>query len=212
MIGYLEGTVLHFDTEGILLLAGAVGYEVMLNVRVLETLRTKQDIDESISLYVYYHQTERQPRPVLIGFLSLEEKAFFQAFITVDAIGPLKAVKAMTRPVGEIALAIEKKDADFLAGLQGIGRRTAEKIIATLNGKMGRFVSVSQDESSSDQDESLPEATHDIRRQVEDVLVDQLGHSHASARRMIRDAFVRNQTISTPEALFDEIFRENSLP
>ncbi len=55
--------------------------------------------DEAIALYIYYHVTDRQPKPVLIGFLTPEDKEFFQLFITVSAIGPMKAIKALTRPV-----------------------------------------------------------------------------------------------------------------
>jgi Holliday junction DNA helicase RuvA len=208
MIGYLEGSILHFEPDGILLLAGHIGYEVFLNPQVLERIRSQNSHNDIIALYIYYHQTERQPKPVLIGFQSLEDKAFFQEFITVDAIGPMKAVKAMGKPIRDIALAIEKKDTHFLAGLNGIGKRTAEKIIATLNGKVERFISAAEGHGSAES----PPMTDDIRdigRQVEDVLVEQLGHSLASAKRMVREAFERNQAISTPEELFDEIYQEN---
>ncbi len=208
MIGYLEGSILHFESDGILLLAGHIGYEIFLNPQVLERIRSQNSHNDIISLYIYYHQTERQPKPILIGFQSLEDKAFFQEFITVDAIGPMKAVKAMGRPINDIALAIEKKDTNFLAGLNGIGKRTAEKIIATLNGKVERFISTSENQDSVD-DHPMTDETRDIRQQVEDVLVDQLGHSHASAQRMVKSAFERNRMISTPEELFDEIYQEN---
>jgi len=208
MIGYLEGSILHFESDGILLLAGNIGYEIFLNPQALERIRSKNSHNDGIALYIYYHQTERQPKPVLIGFQSLEDKAFFQEFITVDAIGPMKAVKAMGRPISDIALAIEKKDTNFLAGLSGIGKRTAEKIIATLNGKVERFISMADGQDSGDTSQMTDEM-RDIRQQVQDVLVEQLGHSHASAKRMIDEAFERNRTISTPEALFDEIYQEN---
>jgi Holliday junction DNA helicase RuvA len=208
MIGYLEGSILHFEPDGILLLAGHIGYEVFLNPQVLERIRSQNSPNDIIALYIYYHQTERQPKPVLIGFQSLEDKAFFQEFITVDAIGPMKAVKAMGRPISDIALAIEKKDTDFLARLNGIGKRTAEKIIATLNGKVERFISAVEGHDSADTP-PLTDDIRDIRQQVEDVLVGQLGHSLASAKRMVKEAFERNRAISTPEELFDEIYQEN---
>ncbi|OGR10319.1 MAG: ATP-dependent DNA helicase RuvA [Desulfobacterales bacterium RIFOXYA12_FULL_46_15] len=208
MIGYLEGSILHFESDGILLLAGHVGYEIFLNPQVLEKIRSQNVHNDIITLYIYYHQTERQPKPVLIGFQSLEEKAFFQEFITVDAIGPMKAVKAMSRSITDIALAIEKKDTNFLAGLNGIGKRTAEKIIATLNGKVERFISAVEDQASV-ANPHITDGMQDICRQVEDVLVEQLGHSPASAKRMVKEAFERNGMISTPEELFDEIYREN---
>ena len=114
----------------------------------------------------------------------------------------------MGKPISDIALAIEKKDTQFLAGLNGIGKRTAEKIIATLNGKVERFISVAEGPGSAESP-PMTDDIRDIRRQVEDVLVEQLGHSLASAKRMVREAFERNQAISTPEELFDEIYQEN---
>jgi Holliday junction DNA helicase RuvA len=223
MIGYLEGTILHYESDGILLLVGNIGYEVLLTPQMLEKLRSpvlspalkrdsNQEADKGpketrVSLYIYYHLTERQPKPVLIGFETLEDKEFFQTFITVDAIGPMKAIKAMTRSVGEMARAIEKKDVSFLTSLSGIGKRTAEKIIATLHGKVEKFIAVTGISKEIDQNK-IPVEIHNIGQQVADVLVEQLGHSHSSAKRMIKEAFERNTTISTPEELFDEIFQE----
>jgi Holliday junction DNA helicase RuvA len=133
MIGYLEGTLLKKDDDRILLLANQVGYEVLLPAVVMESLNTKQ-IDEKISLYIYFHQTERQPKPVLIGFNLEIEKDFFQHFISVEAIGPLKAVKALDSPISDIARAIESRDVSRLKMLKGIGARLAHNIIATLEG------------------------------------------------------------------------------
>jgi len=208
MIGYLEGTILHFESDSILLLVGNIGYEVLLNPQMIEKVRSQDSNETIVSLYIYYHQTDRQPKPVLIGFDSLEDKEFFQTFITVDAIGPMKAVKAMSRPVDEMARAIEKKDVSFLTGLSGIGKRTAEKIIATLHGKVEKFIAVTSHTKEIDQDKITVEM-RDIGQQAADVLIEQLGHSPASAKRMIKEAFERNITISTPEELFDEIFQES---
>ena len=75
-------------------------------------------IGDEISLYVYYYQTERQPKPVLIGFNLEAEKEFFQYFISVEAIGPMKAVKALTISVGDIAHAIESGDVKTLNAIE----------------------------------------------------------------------------------------------
>ena len=138
MIAYLEGRLLKMDEDRLLLLANQVGYEVLVPVFVLQTLENKQ-IGDDIALYIYFHQTERQPKPVLIGFNLEAEKEFFQLFISVEAIGPLKAVKALTLPIRDLATAIESHDLETLKHLRGIGARTAQKIIATLDGKVSKF-------------------------------------------------------------------------
>jgi len=79
MIGYIEGRLLKKEEERILLLANQIGYEVMLPAIVMENLKAKA-VGDHVSLYVYYHQTDRQPKPVLIGFDSEIEKEFFSAF------------------------------------------------------------------------------------------------------------------------------------
>lgn len=200
MIAYLEGRLLKKDEDRILLLAGQVGYEILVPAFVRDTLHAKQSGDE-VALYIYYHQTERQPKPVLIGFNLEAEKEFFQQFITVDAVGPLKAAKAMTVSVREIADAIESDDLDLLKRLPGIGLRTAQKIIATLQGKMGKFTMIRKPD--------VPSRTEpdDFLQTVLEVLVTQLGHKPADAKQMIQQALKRNENIDSPEALFDEVYR-----
>ena len=200
MIGYLEGKILKKEEERVLVLANQIGYEILLPAFVMETLNNKQVGDE-VSLYIYYQQTERQPKPVLIGFNLEVEKEFFQLFISVEDIGPLKAVKALTIPVREIAGAIEDRDVGALTRLKGIGNRTAQKIIASLEGKMGKFALIKKDESRK------PAQVEDFTQQVFEVLVKQLGHRNADAKQMIAAALKRNQNISTPEELFEEVYR-----
>ena len=204
MIGYLEGKILKKEEDRVLVLANQIGYEVLLPAIVMKSLQNK-NIGEEISLYIFFQQTERQPKPVLIGFNLEVEKEFFQHFISVEAIGPLKAVRALSIPVREIASAIESGEINKLAQLKGIGRRTAQKIIATLEGKMGKFALIRPD------DYQPPPPDTDFSKQVLDVMIKQLGHRTADARRMIDKAFKRNRSISTAEELFDEVYRGEGL-
>ncbi len=190
MIGYLEGK----------LLANQVGYEVMLPVVVMEAIKGKA-VGDSLSLYIFYYQTERQPKPVLIGFNLEAEREFFQLFISVEAIGPLKAVKALNLPVRQIARAIEERDVATLKNLRGIGERTARKIIATLEGKMGKFALIRTS------GEAAAAVGEDFQQQVVEVLISQLGYGRADARTMVVAAMKRNRAIATPEELFEEVYR-----
>lgn len=200
MIGYIEGKILKKEDDRILVLANQVGYEVLLPAFVMETLNSKS-IGDQISLYIYYQQTERQPRPILIGFNLEAEKEFFQHFISVEDIGPLKAVKALTISVRAVARAIEERDVSTLIGLKGIGNRTAQKIIATLEGKMGKFALIRKDVPQE------PPRIEDFTKQVLNVMISQLGHRMPDAKQMISRALKRNSSISTPEELFEEVYR-----
>ena len=204
MIGYLEGKLLKKEEDRVLLLTNQIGYEVLVPAVVMESLQNK-DVGEEISLYIFFQQTERQPKPILIGFNLEVEKEFFQYFISVEDIGPLKAVKALNVPIREIATAIESGEIARLTQLKGIGRRTAQKIIATLGGKMGKFALI----RPADQQEAP--LVEDFSKQVLDVMVKQLGHKAADARQMVVKAMKRNESIATAEELFDEVYKGEKL-
>ena len=200
MIGYLQGKLLKKESERILLLTNQVGYEVLLPAIVMEAIKVKK-IGDEVELYIYYHQTERQPKPVLIGFNLEVEREFFQYFITVEDIGPIKALKALSIPVRAVARAIEIGDHSQLKQLKGIGNRTAQKILATLKGKMDKFALIHETDSRP---EHMDE---DVVPKVLDVLVTQLGHKAKDAKQMIAQAYQRNPEIASPEDLFDEVYR-----
>ena len=196
----MEGTLMRKDEDHILLLVNHIGYEILLPAVIMRSLKDTQ-VGDAISLYIYHQQTERQPKPILIGFNLEVEKEFFQRFISVEDIGPLKAARALTRPIREIAHAIESKDVGRLKELKGIGIRTAQKIVASLEGKMGKFALMREDEKPD-----TPE-TEDLEKQVIDVLVTQLGHKLMDARAMVAQAVEQGTPYTTAEELFDAVYR-----
>ncbi len=209
MIGYLSGTLFRIYPDRVLVLTGGVGYEVFLPAYVMEETTHRREGD-AVSLFIYHQQSERQPRPVLIGFPEELEKAFFQQFLTVEDIGVNKALKAMTIPPAVIAAAIENRDIDVLTDLRGIGKRTAEKIVATLSGKMGMFLSGPPEPAVAGEAVQRPMTfSASTKKPVLDLLVDRLGYRISEARRMIDAALAADPAISTPEALIEAVFREN---
>ena len=77
--------------------------------------------------------------PRLIGFLSPIDREFFDIFCSVDGVGVKKALRAMVRPVRELARMIQDQDVKLLATFPGIGEATAERIVAKLRRKVGKF-------------------------------------------------------------------------
>lgn len=203
MIVYLEGSLFKLEEDRAVVLTNQVGYEVMLPVLVATRLQDKSKGD-MVAFHIYYYQTERQPKPTLIGFLDETDKDFFQHFISVEDIGPMKAVKALTMPVGEIALAIENDDLKALSRLKGIGARTAQKMVATLKGKVTGFISMDAGVVTGGTD-TVVTGNDAVVIQVLDVLVNQLGYKALDARYMINQAFNRKPELSAPEELLDEV-------
>jgi Holliday junction DNA helicase RuvA len=203
MIRYIEGKLLKKEEDRIVVLAHGVGYEILLPAIVRQTFNPKNagEDGEVVKLYIYYHQTERQPKPLLIGFNYEPEKEFFEKFIKVEDIGPPSAVKALVLPVPQIARAIEERDSKTLERLKGVGKRTADKIIATLQGKVGKFALMREDQIFAE------EEVIDFKKQVEEVLVKDLGHKMSEAQRLTKEAMLRNPGIATPEELFEEVYR-----
>ena len=216
MIGYLEGKLLKKESDKILLLVGQVGYEVTLPGIIMKTFHDKI-IDDKISLYIYYVQTERQPRPVLIGFNHETEKDFFQLFISVEGMGPLKASKALDIPFDEIAFAIENKDIPILTSLKGVGKRMAQKIIASLEGRMGSFTLINKtdakktktDKTKTDKTKTDKTNIKNYTTQVLEVLITQLGFTASDAKKLINDALEQNASISSSEELFDAVLQRD---
>jgi Holliday junction DNA helicase RuvA len=141
MISALTGELRHVEDDRVHMQVGAILYELLVpaaDVQVLEA-GIGQEMTFHTIFYLEGDASGGSLEPRLIGFLRREDKAFFQLFITVKGIGPKKALRALVLPVGEIAQAIESKDAKFLVELPQIGKRMAELIVAELAGKVADF-------------------------------------------------------------------------
>ena len=129
------------DSLALLDVGGGLWYEVLVPVCDVERLvrRLGQEIVLHTIHYVEGNPAHGGQTPRLIGFLAETDRRFFRLFTTVKGIGVRKALRALARPIAEIAAAIQAKDARYLVELPEIGRRTAEQIIAELHGKVLDF-------------------------------------------------------------------------
>jgi Holliday junction DNA helicase RuvA len=141
MISALTGELRRVEDDRVHVQVGPILCEMLVPAADLQILQP--GIGEEMTFHtVFYLEGDASGgnlEPRLIGFLRKEDKAFFQLFITVKGIGPKKALKALVMPTGEIAQAIESKDARFLVQLPQIGKRMAEQIVAELAGKAAKF-------------------------------------------------------------------------
>jgi Holliday junction DNA helicase RuvA len=205
MISYIHGKLRQKLPDRVVVDVGGLGYDVFLPQFVMRGLDLPEG--EEVEFDIYYHVTERQIRPTLIGFNNAYEKRFFEKFISVEDIGPQKAARALTLSVSTIARAIESDDIGTLRQLPGIGERTARKMVATLRGK------VTEEALLVDAGFTTPEQAHpsteplsEIREDVLTILID-MGHRRAEAAAKIDAALKANPGIDTPEELIREVYR-----
>jgi Holliday junction DNA helicase RuvA len=202
MIRYLTGTVIKTEQNKIVLLVGGVGYEVLLPEIVRLHLMQTECLNTTIELFISYHQTVQQPKPVLIGFTTELELEFFESLIKVKDIGPTMACRALTLPIPIIARAIEDRDTSSLQQLKGVGKRKADMIVSELQGRLGKFALMRSDDMPPEK-----QTSGDLVKQVTDVLMRQLGHPRGEAQKMVQDALERRPEAQTPEELFEEVYK-----
>lgn len=158
--------------------------EVLISEFTRRSLQSR--LGETISLHTieYFDGNPMQGRvtPRILGFLNVVEREFFDLFCSVDGVGVKKALRALVRPVSEIAAAIEDQDAKVLSSLPGIGPAMAERVIAKLRRKVPKFALLVGKDLPPDID-----AKRDVVAETFEALR-MLGHSDADARRLIDTA------------------------
>lgn len=201
----LAGPLVEVDVAG-------VRYEVLVPLFLwpeVQALAGEAELEGGdgppIALHIHYSASANQPVPVLVGFLRRAERDFFRKFVTVEGMGPAKAVRAMTVPVSTIARAIEQEDRAALAKLPGIGPRSADKIIASLRGKVVAEAAL-QDGGAAQPVDLAEVATARLTADVIDAIV-ALGFPRPEARRWVEEAQRANPDLATVEALTLAVLR-----
>lgn len=139
MIATLSGKLLLKYLDRAVVEAGGVGYEAFLSS---DTLARLGDLESDVFLFVHTHV--REDAIVLFGFLEEEEKEMFLILKTVSGIGPKLALSVLSgMRVAELCRAIGSKDIRLLTTLQGVGKKTAERLCVDLKDKVNHLVSES---------------------------------------------------------------------
>src|SRR5438270_14079760 len=141
MITRITGILNRVLEEEVRLQLGAFKYPVLVAEFIRRCVQTRTGKEMTFFTSHYFDGNPMQGKvvPRLIGFLSEGELDFFELFCTVDKIGVRKAIKALVRPIRDIADAIQRQDSKWLTALPGIGPATAEQVVATLRRKVTKF-------------------------------------------------------------------------
>lgn len=144
MIEYISGDIKRRLSSGIILDVKGIGYGLELTIPDMCDLMSAKEC----SLWV--HTRVREDLIKLYGFLAWEDKETFEALIAVNGIGPKIAMAILsTLTPSELKRAVHEKRIEILELVPGIGRRSAEKIIVEMTGKIDRLSTVERSRGSN---------------------------------------------------------------
>jgi Holliday junction DNA helicase RuvA len=151
--------------------------------------------------------------PRLVGFTSAIDREFFEIFCSVDGVGARKALRAMVRPVRELARSIQDQDVKLLATFPGIGEATAERIVAKLRRKVGKFALIVSPGptigAAAGGANGAPEnAEPDVIRDTYAALIS-VGHSESDARQAIDRVLAGKKKFKSAADMIEAIYLLN---
>src|SRR5882762_10227212 len=211
MISKITGHLNRVLDDEVRIQVGALEYQVLVPefVRRQVQMRVGQEITLHTSEYLDGNPMQGRVVPRLIGFTTEAELDFFELFCTVDKVGVRKAIKALVRPVREMADAIQRQDAKWLTTLPGIGAATAEQIVATLRRKVTKFALMAAPADVDADADTAAAATlvdGDLLEDAYQALLS-VGHNPVEARNRLDSALAGGRTYKSVEDILLAIYK-----
>jgi Holliday junction DNA helicase RuvA len=133
VIGRLSGVLAEKNPPQVLVDCHGVGYEVAVP---MSTFYNLPGLGEKVSLLTHF--VVREDAQILFGFGSASEREAFRELIKISGVGPRTALSVLSgMGVADIAQAVTAQDASRLVKIPGIGKKTAERLLLELKGKIG---------------------------------------------------------------------------
>ncbi len=193
MIGLLSGKLIDKDFSGCLLDVNGVGYEVQIPLSTFDVLPLE---NEPVTLYI--HTAVREDAITLYGFAGPEEKKLFQQLINVSGVGGKLALNVLSAmPAANFCAAVASGDVKSLSRISGVGKRTAERLIVELKGKLdGIDPSAAPPEANSDAADAAAALEQlgyrkDAVNKIINALVAELPQNECTTENLIRSALMR---------------------
>ena len=203
MITRISGLLVGLNEFCATIRIGGCDYEVLLPDIVRRQLQAKVNTEVSLRTIEYLEGNPAQGRltPRMIGFMNEAELEFFDQVCSVDGLGVKKVLRAMVRPVREIATSIEEKDVKTLSTLPGIGPAMAERIVAKLRRKMTKFALM-----IAARIPDAPDSASDLMSEAYEALIS-VGHSPQDARDRIETIMESGKKLKSVEDILAEIYQ-----
>jgi holliday junction DNA helicase RuvA len=133
MIGRLSGKLVEKNPPQLLIDIGGVGYDVDVPMSTFYNLPA---LGEGVTLLTHF--VVREDAQILFGFLTAPERSTFRQLIKISGVGPKMALSILSGlSVSELAQAISMQESARLVKVPGVGKKTAERLLLELKGKLG---------------------------------------------------------------------------
>ncbi len=209
MLTKITGVLNRVLDEEARLQVGPFEYQVLIPEFVRRQIQTHtgESVTFHVLEYIEGNQNSNKMVPRKIGFSSELELDFFELFCTVDKIGVKKALKAMGRPIRELAGAIQRQDVKWLTTMPGIGKTTAEQIVATLKTKVTKYAILGDQAAPADGSPAMPAIDATIFEDSYVALMG-LGLSPGDARNRLDLVFKGGREFADVGEVISEVFRK----
>jgi Holliday junction DNA helicase RuvA len=151
MIGKLTGTLSDKNPPQVIVDCGGVGYEVQVPMSTFYNLPAD---GERVTLLTHF--VVREDAQILYGFATSSEREAFRELIKISGVGPRTALSVLSgMGVSELAQAVTMQEAGRLIKVPGIGKKTAERLLLELKGKLGADIGVKTNVANDNQGDIL---------------------------------------------------------
>src|SRR5258706_14434834 len=152
MIGRLTGVLAEKSPPQLLVDVNGIGYEVDVPMSTFYNLPA---LGERVTLLTHF--VVREDAQVLFGFLTHDERATFRLLVKISGVGPRTALSILSGlSVSELAQAVSLQESGRLVKVPGIGKKTAERLLLELKGKLGDALAAPANVASHAQGHILP--------------------------------------------------------
>jgi len=211
MITKITGVLNRVLDEEVRIQVGPLEYQVLVPDFVRRQIQDRHGQEITLHTNDYLDGNPMQGRvvPRLIGFIADAELEFFELFCTVDKVGIRKAIKALVRPIRDIADAIQRQDAKWLTSLPGIGPATAEQVVATLRRKVTKFALMPAARQGAQAAEAAGSVDGKILEEAYQALMS-VGHSPVEARARLDRIVAGGGKFQTAEDILMAIYKQGT--
>jgi holliday junction DNA helicase RuvA len=217
VITQIRGILRAVAEESLTLAVEPVEIEVLIPEQTRRKLQSKvgEPVSLATILYIEGNAMGGRMTPRLVGFLSAIDREFFEIFCSVDGVGVRKALRAMVQPVRELARTIQDQDVRMLATYPGIGEATAERIVAKLRRKVGKFTLIVGTAEATKGGTAAAEANGAAENAEPDVIRDtyaallSVGHTESQARQAIDRALSGKKKFKSVADMIEAIYQQS---